>query len=179
MNTIRTKLPCLAALLALGTAAAAAQPPQIQRPRPQPIPRGGVTPTLHLQADLVIQSMGFSHEFCLLQCSDQWSRELQVSRIQIEGCAWKVAVRNRGNARSRPGTVRLQYQSIDGPVVQQAPLPAIAPGHVANVVVPFNNARIRNPYWRFGTPFRATADATNTTPESDESNNSASLTPQP
>jgi len=47
---------------------------------------------LNLKADLIIEGIGYSNEFCVSSCSDQWTRELQVECITAESCYLKVKV---------------------------------------------------------------------------------------
>lgn len=153
--------------------------PQINPNQAKPYPgfQPKVTPQLQLKPDLIIQSMGFSQEFCLDGCGDLWPRELQVMRIAAERCAWQVTVKNQGNGGSRAGKVQVRYDSIAGPITLVADMPAIRAGQFARVVVPFNNARPRNLYWNFNTSFHAMADATNTSQESNEGNNTQDMRP--
>lgn len=135
----------------------------------------GPTPQLQLKPDLTILSMGMSQEFCLEGCGDVWTRELQVNRLPAERCYWQVQVKNIGAGPSVAGKVKVEYQSLNGPITLMADMPALRAGQAHMVVVPFNNARPRNLYWLFNTPFVGTADSTNTNAESNETNNTANV----
>ena len=174
-------MPCkrtviLAAGLIMLTANSHAEPPRIQsgamKPNQKILPAfQNRAPKLNLKADLVIQDMGYSGEFCTTSCSDQWKRELGVERISRERCSWQMTVKNIGSANSRTGKVELRYDSLDGQVKLTANIPAIRAGHTTNVVLSFNSSRVTHLYRKLNLPFMAKVDSTNTTAESDERNN--------
>ncbi|VAX09718.1 hypothetical protein MNBD_GAMMA26-1176 [hydrothermal vent metagenome] len=136
---------------------------------------GKPAPKLNLKADLVIQDMGYSNEFCTTSCSDQWKRELGVERISRESCSWQMTVKNIGSANSRTGKVELRYDSLGGPVKLTANIPAIRAGHTTNVVLSFNSSNVTHLYRKLNSSFTAKVDSTNTTAESDERNNTKSV----
>lgn len=138
-------------------------------------PQKHPTPQLQLKPDLIVHSMGMSQEFCLEGCGDTWTRELQVNRLPAERCYWQATIKNIGAGPAVAGKVRVEYQSLAGPIRLMADMPALRPGEAKVVVVPFNNARPKNLYWLFNTPFVGTADATNSNAESNESNNTLNV----
>jgi len=169
----RISLLSLAGIL-IATSAPALAGPTLQAPQINLQPQRklkGPTPQLNLKPDLVIQNMGFSQEFCTDQCSDTWARELRVYRIKVQQCQWQVTVKNIGNATSKPGQVSLTYTTIAGPAHVHGAMPAIRPGQAKNVLVPFSNRGFRYWYYDFNLPFKAKADSTNTSRESNEGNN--------
>lgn len=173
----RSKSLLAAVAAGLALAAIGASQAQMQQIDPnkakqmQTGPQIGPTPQLQLKPDLIIQSMGLSQEFCMEGCGDTWTRELQVNRIAAERCYWRATVKNIGAGPSVAGKVKVVYQSLNGPITLMADMPPLRAGAAEHVVVPFNNANMRNLYWRFNTSFAGTADATNTNAESNESNN--------
>jgi len=124
-----------------------------------------------LKPDLIVQSAGFSQEFCTSTCSDTWKRELRVSRIDTPNCSWQVEVRNIGASASRAGQVQVTYQSIAGPVRLTTNMPALRSGETKQVVVRLSGVRPAQRYWKLGTSLQTKVDSTNTNAESNERNN--------
>ena len=159
----------------LGYAAPSIDPSVIKPGISQPGKVPGPTPQLRLKPDLIVQSVGYSAEFCESNCSDQWTRELGVTRMSAETCHFVVGVKNIGNATSRAGKVRVQYDSLTTVIQLTGNMPAIRAGQTKSITVPINNARPVYLYRKFRAPIIATADSTNTSAETNERNNTKQI----
>jgi len=129
----------------------------------------------NLKPDLIITSLGFNAEFCTQRCSNQWANELGVTRLNDGGCAFQMIVKNQGNAASNSGKVSVTYPSLGGTVHLSGNVTRLRAGETKSIIIPFNNSRMRYLYWEARGQLKGKADSTNSSRESNEGNNTKSV----